>query len=75
MYQLKLDRLLSNQELLHESSSVYVNLSRFVLPEKPSIILVDWSNAGTQNNHCILRASIVTERRGMALYQYRMFNF
>ena len=37
----RIDRLLSYHELLRESTSVYVSLSRFVVTEKHPIILVD----------------------------------
>lgn len=71
----RIDRLLSNHELLRESTSVYVSLSRFVVTEKHPIILVDWSHADTQNKHCILRASIVSEGRSLTLYQKSAFSY
>lgn len=71
----RIERLLSNQALLRESTSIYVHLSRFVVTEKHPIILVDWSHADTKNKHCILRASIVTEGRAMTLYQQSTFSF
>ncbi|TMO54677.1 IS4 family transposase, partial [Pseudoalteromonas aurantia] len=71
----RIDRLLSNHELLRESTSVYVSLSRFVVTEKHPIILVDWSHADTQNKHCILRASIVSEGRSLTLYQKSTFSY
>ncbi|WP_138589813.1 hypothetical protein [Pseudoalteromonas aurantia] len=70
-----IERLLSNHELLRESTSVYVTLSRFVVTEKHPIILVDWSHADTQNKHCILRASIVSEGRSVTLYQKSTFGY
>ncbi|MBD1585017.1 IS4 family transposase, partial [Pseudoalteromonas sp. S16_S37] len=62
-------RLLSNHELLRESTTVYVRLCRLVVTEKHPVILVDWSHADTQTKHCILRASIVGEGRAITLYQ------
>ncbi|MEI8704683.1 hypothetical protein [Pseudoalteromonas sp. B62] len=59
----RIDRLLSNHELLRESTLVYVRLISFVVTEKHPVILVDWSHADTQTKYCILRASIVSEGR------------
>lgn len=71
----RIDRLLSNNELLRESISVYVRLTRFVVTEKHPVILVDWSHADTQTKYCILRASIVSEGRSLTLYQESAFSF
>ncbi|KZN58054.1 hypothetical protein [Pseudoalteromonas luteoviolacea] len=57
----RIDRLFSNHERLRRSTSVYVSLSRFVVTEKHSVILVDWSHADTQTKRCILRVNIVSE--------------
>ena len=71
----RIGRLLSNNELLRESTSVYVSLSRFVVTEKHPIILVDLSHADTQNKYCILQASIVSEGRSLTLYQQSTFSY
>ncbi|MBD1585021.1 transposase, partial [Pseudoalteromonas sp. S16_S37] len=41
----RIGRLLSNHELLRESTTVYVRLCRLVVTEKHPVILVDWSHA------------------------------
>lgn len=64
------DRLLSNGHLQRELPQVYKSLSSVVLQGLEGVvILVDWSNLDSRDEHFLLRASVALKGRPITIYE------
>ena len=64
------DRLLSNRHLHAQTLTLYQQLAKFTVGKaKRPILLVDWSDLDEHKGHFLLRATLVSHRRGLCLYE------
>lgn len=64
------DRLLSNRNLMMESTGIYRELSTLTVGHcKRPIILIDWSDLDEYKRHFLLRATLASNGRGLCVYE------
>jgi Transposase DDE domain len=71
----RMDRILGNKYYQEENYTIYGEIIRYSVGSKTKpIIIVDWSGlpnskySTTEGEHCILRATLAAEGRGITLY-------
>ena len=64
------DRLLSNPHLQSETFSIYQHVAlRLISVNTRPVILVDWSDLDEYKRHFLIRATMVSQGRGLCLYE------